>query len=356
MRRQNRIQNVVAGRAKGGPERPERFGKEGARFEKGHWTFGRRRTVSTRWFAQCNPACHNSQMNSETSSDMKVFDRRAVRRHRERMASRLPLHDFLLAETATRIRDRLADVQRSFSKVLLIGGSGYEDAVFERRPDLLVSGDIALRRASAGGPPALVFDEESVPFAEGSFDLVVSLLTLHWVNDLPGALIQINRTLKPDGLFLGVLLGVGTLDELRSSWMKAELEVHGGVSPRVSPFAEVRSLGGLLQRAGFALPVVDTDTITASYGDPIRLMREVRGMGEANALIGRAKSFTRRETLFRMAEIYRNEFGDEGGLIPAHFELVTLTGWSPDPSQPKPLKPGSGKTSLASVLGSRSSA
>lgn len=295
-------------------------------------------------------------MDSATSSDMKVFDRSAVRRHRERMASRLPLHDFLLAEVAARVRDRLADIQRSFSSSLLIGGAGYEDVVFDRRPDFLVSGDMALRRASEGARPALMFDEEAVPFADKSFDLVVSILTLHWANDLPGALIQINQILKPDGLFLGVLLGAGTLDELRSSWMKAELEIHGGVSPRVSPFADVRSLGGLLQRAGFALPVVDGDTVTASYGDPIRLMREVRGMGEANALIGRAKNFTRRETLFRMAEIYREEFGDGEGRIPARFELVTLTGWSPDPSQPKPLRPGSAKTSLATVLGWKSQA
>jgi NADH dehydrogenase [ubiquinone] 1 alpha subcomplex assembly factor 5 len=284
------------------------------------------------------------------SSDMKVFDRTAVRRHRERMASHLPLHDFLLVEVAERVRDRLADVQRSFSSVLLVGGAGYEDVVFERRPDFLVSADIAFRRASAGRRPALVFDEEAVPFADKSFDLVVSLLTLHWVNDLPGALIQLNRALKPDGLFLGVLLGAGTLDELRSAWMKAELEIHGGISPRVSPFADVRSLGGLLQRAGFALPVVDSDTIMATYADPIRLMREVRGMGEANALLGRVKGFTRREALFRMTELYRAEFGDGDGRIPARFELVTLTGWSPDPSQPKPLRPGSAKTSLAAVL------
>jgi len=292
-------------------------------------------------------------MNSGGSSDIIVFDRAAVRRHRNRMATRLPLHDFLLAEVAERLRDRLADVQRRFSSALLIGGAGYEDVVFERRPERLVVGDIAARRIGEDRRDAVVFDEEAIPFAGQGFDLVVGLLTLHWVNDLPGALIQINRALKPDGLFLAVMLGAGTLDELRSAWMKAELEVHGGASPRVSPFADVRSLGGLLQRAGFALPVIDTDRVTATYSDAIRLMREVRGMGEANALVGRTKSFTRRETLFRMAEIYQAEFGDDDGRIPASFDLVTLTGWAPDASQPKPLKPGSGKTSLADVLGTK---
>jgi NADH dehydrogenase [ubiquinone] 1 alpha subcomplex assembly factor 5 len=281
---------------------------------------------------------------------MMVFDRAALRRHRDRMASRLPLHDFLHAEVADRLKERLADIQRAFRSVLLIGGSGFEDVIFERRPERLVIGDIAPRRIAEGAKNAVVFDEEELPFAAKSFDLVVSLLTLHWVNDLPGALIQINRALEPDGLFLGVMLGAGTLDELRLAWMKAELEVHGGASPRVSPFADVPSLGGLLQRAGFALPVVDGDMITATYGDPIKLMREIRGMGEANALLGRAKGFTRRETLFRMAHLYRAEFGDGDGRIPARFQLVTLTGWAPDASQPKPLKRGSGKASLAEAL------
>jgi len=289
---------------------------------------------------------------SSAGSDILVFDRVAVRRHRNRMATRLPLHDFLHAEVAERLRDRLADVQRTFSSALLIGGSGYEDIVFARRPERLVTGDLAIHRIPGGARSAVVFDEEALPFAEKSFDLVVSLLTLHWVNDLPGALIQINRALKPDGLFLAVMMGAGTLDELRTAWMKAELEVHGGVSPRISPFADVRSLGGLLQRAGFALPVIDTDTVTATYGDAIRLMRELRGMGEANAQMGRTRNFTRREALFRAAEIYHTEFGEDGR-IPASFELVTLTGWAPDASQPKPLKPGSGKTSLAEVLGKK---
>ena len=229
---------------------------------------------------------------SSAGSDILVFDRAAVRRHRNRMATHLPLHDFLHADVAERLRDRLEDVQRSFSSALLIGGAGYEDIVFAKRPERLITGDLAFRRIAEGARSALVFDEEALPFAEKSFDLVVSLLTLHWVNDLPGALIQINRALKPDGLFLGVMLGAGTLDELRTAWMKAELEVHGGVSPRISPFADVRSLGALLQRAGFALPVIDTDTITATYGDAIRLMRELRGMGEANAQRGRARNFT----------------------------------------------------------------
>jgi NADH dehydrogenase [ubiquinone] 1 alpha subcomplex assembly factor 5 len=276
-------------------------------------------------------------MNS--AADMMVFDRTALRRHRNRMASRLPLHDFLHAEAAARLGERLADIKRDFRSVLLIGGAGFEDAILPRRPERLVLGDMAFRRLGEGAGNAAVFDEDALPFAEKSFDLVVSLLTLHWVNDLPGALVQ------------ATMLGAGTLDQLRIAWMKAELEVHGGASPRVSPFADVRSLGGLLQRAGFALPVVDNDTITATYADPVRLMREIRGMGEANALIGRARTFARRDALVRMAELYREEFGEADGRIPARFDLVTLTGWAPDASQPKPLKPGSARLSLAKVLG-----
>lgn len=288
-------------------------------------------------------------MNS--AADMMVFDRTALRRHRNRMASRLPLHDFLLAEAAARLGERLADIKRDFRSVLLIGGASFEDAILPRRPERLVLGDMAFRRLGEGAGNAAVFDEDALPFAEKSFDLVVSLLTLHWVNDLPGALVQINRALAPDGLVLATMLGAGTLDQLRIAWMKAELEIHGGASPRVSPFADVRSLGGLLQRAGFALPVVDNDTITATYADPVRLMREIRGMGEANALIGRARTFARRDALVRMAELYREEFGEADGRIPARFDLVTLTGWAPDASQPKPLKPGSARLSLAKVLG-----
>jgi len=190
-----------------------------------------------------------------------------------------------------------------------------------------------------------------LPFGAGRFDLVLSLLSLHWVNDLPGALAQINRSLKPDGLFLGCLLGGDTLSELRAAWMAAEIEVEGGASPRVSPFVDVRDAGALLQRAGFALPVVDSDVIRVSYGDPLSLMRDLRWMGESNAVRTRRTGFTRRQTLMRAAEIYVERFGRDGRL-PATFQVITLTGWHPDQiAQPQPLRPGSGQQSLADVLG-----
>ena len=184
-------------------------------------------------------------------------------------------------------------------------------------------------------------DEEFLPFADGAFDLIVSVLSLHWVNDLPGALLQINRCLKPDGLFLGALLGGGTLAELRRALTEAELALEGGASPRVSPFVDVRDAGALLQRAGFALPVADTATITASYGNSLALMRDLRGMGESNLVTAQRKTLTRRETLFRAAEAHDATSADADGRINASFDVVTLTGWHPDPSQPQPARPGS---------------
>jgi NADH dehydrogenase [ubiquinone] 1 alpha subcomplex assembly factor 5 len=199
--------------------------------------------------------------------------------------------------------------------------------------------------------PRLQADEEALPFAEQSLDLVVSGLALHFVNDLPGTLIQIRRALKPDGLLLAALLGGATLTELRTAFLTAEEELEGGASPRVAPFADVRDLGGLLQRAGFALPVADSDTVTVTYREPLALMLELRAMGSSNALTERSRRPLRRATLARAIEIYRERFGLPDGRVPATFEIVTLTGWAPHPSQPKPLRPGSATTRLADVLG-----
>ena len=243
----------------------------------------------------------------------------------------------LLRGGLVRQRHRLIDL-------LLGDGGGIET---------LVSCDIAPEMAVRAPGLRVAADEEFLPFADHSFDLVMSCLSLHWVNDLPGALIQIRRVLKPDGLFLASFLGGSTLKEMRRAWLEAESAVEGGVGPRVSPFADVRDAGSLLQRAGFALPVVDSDIITVTYADPLTLMTEVKLMGESNAVAAQRKGFTRRDTLFAAAESYREMFAGEDGRIPATFEIITMTAWTPDPSQQQPLKPGSAVVNLADVLRER---
>lgn len=290
-----------------------------------------------------------------------VFNRRAVRRNRDRAAPGLDRHDYLLAETAERLLDRLDDVKRDFPTALDLGcRTGTLAARLGRRGGVrtLIQCDLSEKMARAAreardaptlAAPALAADEEALPFAEGTFDLVLSSLALHWVNDLPGTLVQIRRALKPDGLFLAALFGGETLKELRSALTEADLAVSGGVSPRVSPFAQVRDLGQLLQRAGFALPVVDADTVTVAYADPARLLADVRGMGEANAAAARRKSFSRR-ALFAAALDRYPRADALGGRVPATFQIVYLTAWAPHESQPKPLHPGSAKASLAAAL------
>jgi NADH dehydrogenase [ubiquinone] 1 alpha subcomplex assembly factor 5 len=194
-------------------------------------------------------------------------------------------------------------------------------------------------------------DEDFFPFAPCSLNLVVSALNLHTVNDLPGALLQINKSLKPDGLFIAAIMGGETLFELRRCLEEAELELTGGVSPRVAPFADKPQMGDLLQRAGFSLPVVDSDIVTVSYNSIFSLMRDLRRMGEGNATVGRHKTFTPRSLFLRAGEIYAEKFADPDGRIRASFEIIFLIGWAPHTSQQKPLRPGSAKTRLAEFLG-----
>ena len=200
-----------------------------------------------------------------------------------------------------------------------------------------------------------VADEEALPFRDASLDLVVSALALQFVNDLPGTLIQIRRALKPDGLFLAAMIGGDSLAELRAAFAEAEAEIEGGVSPRVAPFADLRDLGALLQRAGFALPVTDVDRVTVRYASPLALMHDLRRMGAGNALTERRRTPLRRATLRRMLEIYAERFADPDGRIRATFEIVWLSGWAPHESQQKPLAPGSAKTRLADALARRKS-
>ncbi|MFM2045146.1 MAG: hypothetical protein RLY86_3722 [Pseudomonadota bacterium] len=297
------------------------------------------------------------------ADQMTVFDRRIVRLHRDRAARSVGEFDFLRREVAARLADRLLDIRRDFPLALNLGAHGGElaDAVsgkggIERMIQADLSPAMAARARDAAGPGSLAVaaDEEFLPFAPGRFDLVLSNLSLHWVNDLPGALVQIRRALKPDGLFLAAIFGGDTLFELRRALMEAEMEVAGGLSPRISPMAGLRDAAGLLQRAGFALPVADTDTLTVSYPNPFRLMQDLRGMGETNAVLARPKAPTRAQVLARAAERYAELFQEADGTVPATFEVIYLAGWAPDPSrQQQPARRGSATTRLADALNTR---
>jgi SAM-dependent methyltransferase len=284
-----------------------------------------------------------------------IFDRTLLHARRLRAASLGPA-TFLLDRVADEIADRLATVKRRFDLALDLGTPG--EAV---RTELARVGSVGTIVAGAPFPeaggiraaPFVAADEEALPFGDATLDLVVSALALQFVNDLPGTLVQIRRALKPDGLFLAALLGGETLTELRESFAAAESETTGGVSPRVAPFADLRDLGALLQRAGFALPVTDTDRLIVRYDSAFALMHDLRRMGATNVLIDRRRRPLRRTTLMRMAEIYTGRFADPDGRVRATFEIVWLSGWSPHPTQQQPLKPGSAAARLADALGTR---
>ena len=287
---------------------------------------------------------------------MEIFDRRLVRQRRDQRAAAFAGFEFLKAEVADRIADRLLDIAREFPVALDLGcHTGALGRLLAARPDVrtLVSADLSPRMTAQAPGLRVAADEELLPFAEESFNLAGSALSLHWVNDLPGALIQLNRALKPDGLFLAAMLGGDTLTELRQAMMQAELAVEPGVAPRVSPFADIRDAGGLLQRAGFALPVADVERITVDYADAFSLMRDLQGMGEANAVLARHKAPLKRRTLFAAVEAYHDLYARPDGRIPATFDIVFLTGWAPHESQQKPLAPGSATMRLAQVLGTQ---
>jgi SAM-dependent methyltransferase len=291
---------------------------------------------------------------ADNPSPMQVFDRALHARRRARAAANFENHDFLIRHVADEFSGRLAAVKRDFPLALDLGSHGRALRLLDLAPGKIgriVSADLAPAMLAGGRGLRVAADEERLPFRDGTFDLVASLLSLHWVNDLPGALIQIRRALRPDGLFIAALFGGETLTELRQSLGEAEIALEGGLSPRVSPFADLRDMGALMQRTGFALPVVDTDRVTVRYDNALKLMAELRGMGETNALFERRRTPLRRATLLRAADIYREKFGQAGGRIPATFEIVTVTGWSPHESQQKPLAPGSATARLADALG-----
>ncbi len=295
-------------------------------------------------------------MARDPSPSLRVFDRALLRRRRERAAGGWAGHDFLKREVASALRERLDDIRHEFPRLLDLGSHGGElvEALRGRAGgDLTVSTDLSPRHLARQPGLRVVADEELLPFAPASFDLIASALSLHWVNDLPGALLQIRQALRPDGLFLAALPGGNSLSELRQCLLQAEAEIEGGASPRVSPFVDLRDAAGLLQRAGFALPVADIDRLSVTYTDALALMRELRGMGETNLVYERRRTPLRRRTLLRAAALYGERFAQADGRIAATVEIVYLHAWAPHESQQKPLRPGSAQRRLADALGVR---
>jgi len=283
-----------------------------------------------------------------------IFDRPLLARRRTRAAPRASDHDFLLRHVAEDLSDRVQLIRRAFPTALNLGA--HTGAVSRRlrqldQIGLMIDADSSAAMLALCDGPRLCADEELLPFGPATLDLVVSGLALHLVNDLPGALIQIRHALKPDGLFLASLLGAGSLAELREALLVAETELEGGAAPRVAPLADVRTLGGLLQRAGFALPVADADIVRATYPNPIALMHQLRAMGTSNALAREFRKPLTRRVLLYASEVYAARHPTPDGGVFATFEFVTLTGWAPHASQQKPLRPGSATARLADALG-----
>jgi SAM-dependent methyltransferase len=301
-----------------------------------------------------------------------IFDRSQLRARRRR-GLRLGAETFLLDRVAEDFADRLQAVVRRFDLAVDLGtptaavraallrngaiGSVIAlDPMMDALPPPYPPPLAGEGRVGAGDhvvavASRVVADEEALPFADNTLDLVVSGLSLQAVNDLPGVLVQIRRALKPDGLFVAALLGGDTLAELRQSFATAESELDGGASPRVAPFPDLRDMGALLQRAGFALPVTDVGRITVRYATPFALLRDLRRMGATNPLVERRRVPLRRATLMRAMEVYATCFADSDGRVRASFDIIWLSGWSPHPSQQQPLRPGSATTRLADALG-----
>jgi SAM-dependent methyltransferase len=281
-------------------------------------------------------------------STPRLFDRALIARRLDRALEGNP-QDFLLARAAEDLGERLAIIKRDFADALDLATPG-PHAAAALNAERITRIAPTPRSLGAGRFAGLVADPEHPPLGEAAFDLAVSLLALHQVDDLPGVLVQLRRALKPDGLLIAALPGGDTLAELRECLLTAESEISGGASPRVIPFADARALGGLLQRAGFALPVVDSDRFTVRYADMFALMRDLRAFGATNPLIDRSRRFARRELFLRAARLYAERFADADGRIRATFEILWVSGWVPHPSQQKPLAPGSAKMRLEDAV------
>ncbi|MEO1039793.1 MAG: methyltransferase domain-containing protein [Pseudomonadota bacterium] len=295
-------------------------------------------------------------MSSSQTTPPVLFDRALLRRRRDRAAADFTSYDFLHARVADDLLDRVEAISRDFDTCLVLGGGGAVGRALKARPEArakigrLLEADLspAMARRNETG---LVLDEERLAIADESVDLVLSCLSLHWTNDLVGALVQINHALKPDGFFAGAIFGGATLTELRQALIAAESELSEGVHPRVSPFADTIDLAGLLSRAGFAMPVSDVDRIKARYGNAFVLMRDLRAMGETSVLAKRPRTPVAKRFFVRTAELYSHRFAEDDGRIPASFEVIHAAGWAPHPDQPKPKRPGSARVRLADALG-----
>jgi len=292
------------------------------------------------------------------SSPPRLFDRSLLAARRNRAAGGFAQAHFLRERSIEDTLLTLAAINRRFDLALNMSAAdggfgralGSSDAA--AKVGLLIEGELSERLSSQqSGPARLIMDEEWLPFADDRLNLIVSVLGLHGVNDLPGVLVQVRRALTPDGLFIGTLFGGETLKELRACLMEAELEVRGGYGPRIAPFAEGPDLIDLLRRTGFAMPVVDSDRVEVSYEHPLRLLADLRAMGEGNIMVDRPRLGLNRAILQRMSELYFERFADAEGRVVATFEIITLSGWKPHESQQKPLKPGTAKVRLADALG-----
>ncbi|MBU4436224.1 MAG: methyltransferase domain-containing protein [Alphaproteobacteria bacterium] len=286
-----------------------------------------------------------------------LFDRALHKARLDRAAPDYLSADFLKRRAAEDVVMRLETILRRFPVAVDLGS---RNGAFSRalaasdaaqKIDVLLETDLSGRMLAGRDGLRAVADEERLPFGDASLDLAVSTLALHWTNDLVGALIQIRRALRPDGLFIGALFGGATLTELRQVLLQAEDEISGGAAPRVSPFADAIDAAGLLQRAGFALPVADVDRVKVRYGHPIELLRDLRKMGETSVLLDRSRKPLSRRVLLRALDLYVERFAEADGRVPATFEIVAVTGWGPHESQQKPLRPGSAKMRLADALG-----
>lgn len=285
-----------------------------------------------------------------------LFDRTLLRQRRKRSASSVSDYNFLAQRAFEDIGDRVAGITRDFDRGALLGGgpglmSAPAGGLVRGKVSWLCRADLAPSIAAQLTRPALTLDEEALPFASESLDIVLAPWGLHWTNDLPGALVQINHALKPDGFFACALPGGSTLTELRQCLMAAESELTGGVAARVSPLAGTFDLAALLQRAGFAMPVADVDRVTVRYDHIFALMADLRGMGETSILADRPRTPATRTLFARAGQIYAERFADPDGRVRATFEIIHAAGWAPHPDQPKPKRPGSATHRLADALG-----
>ena len=279
---------------------------------------------------------------------MKIFDRKILRNNRNKIADNWQNYNFIKQEAAFRIAELISDITKNFPRTLDIGCHKKELSASLQKTgkiETIISSDIAENMH-----PQIVCDEEFLPFKPDTFDLITSGLSLHHVNDLVGSLIQINNILKPDGFFAGLLFGTNTLKELRESITAASAKYNFPLSPRISPFLEIRDAGSLMQRSGFTLPVITSETILVKYDNPLKLMNDLRGMGESNILVQRSRNFMTKSHLSAIMDYYQSNFSGADNTIEASFEFITITGWKSHISQQKPAKRGSATVNLNKVF------